>query len=55
MRFMHRKRKPDLLAVLAFVVGLGVIVSSLAQAVVKAPDAAKTQLLSHAYQITAQR
>lgn len=28
---MRRKRKPDLLAVLAFLVGVGVVITSLAQ------------------------
>lgn len=49
MRVTQRRRKPDLLAVLAFVVGLGVIVSSLAQGVLSSSDT-KTQLLNHARQ-----
>lgn len=57
MRVMQRRRKPDLLAVLAFIVGLGVIVSSLAQGVLKSSDT-KAQLLTHApqaQQLNAQR
>lgn len=49
MRIMQRRRKPDLLAVLAFIVGLGVIVSSLAQGVLNSPDT-KAQPISHAPQ-----
>lgn len=41
MKVMQRKRKPDLLAVLAFIVGLGVIVSSLAQGVLNSSDNTK--------------
>jgi len=54
MRVMQRRRKPDLLAVLAFIVGLGVIVSSLAQGVLNSSDA-KVQLLSQAQQLNTER
>ena len=41
---MKRKRKPDLLAVLAIVVGLGVIASGLAQGMLTISDTQFSQL-----------
>lgn len=41
---MKRKRKPDLLAVLAIVVGLGVVASSLAQGMLTSSDTRPAQL-----------
>lgn len=43
---MRRKRKPDLLAVLAIVVGLGVIATGLAQGML-APEDSDTYLASN--------
>lgn len=41
---MKRKRKPDLLAVLAIVVGIGVVASGLAQGMLTTSDSRVTQL-----------
>lgn len=41
---MKRKRKPDLLAVLAIVVGLGVVASGLAQGMLNSADSKTAQV-----------
>lgn len=46
VRLMRRKRKPDLLAVLVVVVGLGVIATAFAQGIL-APSSTETHLASH--------
>ena len=50
---MKRKRKPDLMAVLAIVVGLGVVASSFAQGMLGSSDSKTAQLVSSAYTIQA--
>ena len=46
---MKRKRKPDLMVVLAIVVGLGVVASSLAQGMLNSSESKTAQLVSSAY------
>jgi hypothetical protein len=46
---MRRRRKPDLLAVLVFIVGLGMIVTSLAQGMLNTPLAKNQPLVSQAH------
>jgi hypothetical protein len=46
---MKLKRKPDLMVVLAIVVGLGVVASSIAQGMLRSPDTKAAQLVSSAY------
>ena len=48
---MKRKRKPDLMAVLAIVVGLGVVASSFAQGMLSSPESKTAQLVSSAYSV----
>ena len=46
---MKRKRKPDLMVVLAIVVGLGVVASSFAQGMLSSSDTKTAQLVSSVY------
>ncbi|MEE8379130.1 MAG: hypothetical protein V3R49_01980 [Gammaproteobacteria bacterium] len=46
---MKRKRKPDLMVVLAIVVGLGVVASSFAQGMLNSSESKTAQLVSSAY------
>lgn len=47
---MKRKRKPDLFAVLAIVVALGVLASSLAQGMLTTTDSRTVQMTQHTLQ-----
>jgi hypothetical protein len=46
---MKLKRKPDLMVVLAIVVGLGVVASSFAQGMLNSSDTKAAQVVSSAY------